>query len=325
MQTQAPELKPYACPRAVQKDHTYSVISKKKKTTAKQPQPQRPRTSKVILLDDAGDDDGDEMIREDDNSKDADYVPDAEDEEEEDEEDTETSWPEQLVNQRKFIIFESQLHKLFRQSRCSICSHYFMLDQNYLGQTIGSGLCVKLECVNGHPWVWHSQPMLGRMPAGNVLISAAILFSGQTYTHISSFAGFLNLEFVGQTTYGNHQRDYLFPTVHETFEGEKQTLWSSLDSKAVRLAGDGRCDSPGYSAKFCTYTLMDMDTEKVVDFEVVQVSQATSSVAMEKLGFQTVIKRLLDNNINIVQICTDRHVGINALMNKLTIKLMCGI
>jgi hypothetical protein len=40
---------------------------------------------------------------------------------------------------------------------------------------------------------WLSQPLIGKMPAGNLLVSAATLFCGQTYTHIAQFAEFMNL------------------------------------------------------------------------------------------------------------------------------------
>ena len=35
---------------------------------------------------------------------------------------------------------------------------------------------------------------------------------------------------------------------------------------AVNIDGDGQCDSPGHSAKYGTYTLMDDDTSNVVVF-----------------------------------------------------------
>ena len=47
----------------------------------------------------------------------------------------------------------------------------------------------------------------------------------------------------------------------EVFSGLK------LKESAVVLAGDGRCDSPGHCAKYCTYTLLDVESKKVVDFK----------------------------------------------------------
>lgn len=59
----------------------------------------------------------------------------------------------------------------------------------------------------------------------------------------------------------------------------------------VLLIGDGRCDSPGHSAKYCTYTMMDAESGKVVDIEVVPVTDVKNSNAMEKEGFSRVLTR----------------------------------
>lgn len=37
------------------------------------------------------------------------------------------------------------------------------------------------------------------------------------------------------------------------------------------LAADGRCDSPGHSAKFGSFTFIEQHINKVVDFQLVQV------------------------------------------------------
>ena len=45
-------------------------------------------------------------------------------------------------------------------------------------------------------------------------------------------------------------------------------LKSLKKQNLVVLTGDGRCDSPGHCAKYCTYTIMDSTTGKIVDLEV---------------------------------------------------------
>ena len=37
------------------------------------------------------------------------------------------------------------------------------------------------------------------------------------------------------------------------------------------LGGDARFDSPGYSAKYGSYTLMDLNSKKVIDIQLLQV------------------------------------------------------
>lgn len=54
----------------------------------------------------------------------------------------------------------------------------------------------------------------------------------------------------------------------------------------IKLNGDGRCDSPGHNARYVTYTLVDSNSNTIVDFHIVQVSEVSSSNAMKKEGFQ---------------------------------------
>ena len=44
--------------------------------------------------------------------------------------------------------------------------------------------------------------------------------------------------------------------------------------------GGGRSDSPGYSAKYGTYSLMSTDLNKIVDFFIVHISTARNSSRM---------------------------------------------
>ena len=51
--------------------------------------------------------------------------------------------------------------------------------------------------------------------------------------------------------------------------GACASLSRFLTRKKLELAGDGRCDSPGYSAKYGKYTLMEVQTDLIVDFQVI--------------------------------------------------------
>ena len=44
------------------------------------------------------------------------------------------------------------------------------------------------------------------------------------------------------------------------------------EKRNLFLSGDGRCGSPGHSAKFGSYTVIDIFSDKVVDFKLVQVT-----------------------------------------------------
>ena len=132
--------------------------------------------------------------------------------------------------------------------------------------------------------------MLEGMAAGNLLLSPSIFLSGSTYTKVASLADILNLKFFSEKTFYNIQDRYLFPVINEFWLKEQNSLFSELSGRDLWLSGDGRCDSPGHNAKYGTYTMIDQETNKIVDFKVVQVSEVNNSNAMEKEGF----KRCMD-------------------------------
>ena len=49
----------------------------------------------------------------------------------------------------------------------------------------------------------------------------------------------------------------------------KETIHGNLPANDVTLQGDGRNNSPGHTATYCAYTLMDMASKLDVDLEVI--------------------------------------------------------
>ena len=54
--------------------------------------------------------------------------------------------------------------------------------------------------------------------------------------------------------------------MHEAWLDHQTTVLAYLKDSLVKSSGDGRCESPGFSAKYCTYTVMDQATSLIVDF-----------------------------------------------------------
>ena len=152
--------------------------------------------------------------------------------------------------------------------------------------------------------------------SGNFLLAACILLTGGLFAKMSSFFDLLNLVFISKSTFYVVQSTYILPMIHAAWTRERSRVWELLGKKKLAVAGDGRCDSPGYSAKYGTYTMMDTASQLIIDFELVQVTQASSSVGMEKLGFQTLMHRLQTAKLNIATIITDRSPQVKALMKK---------
>ncbi|XP_052261603.1 uncharacterized protein LOC127865697 [Dreissena polymorpha] len=94
-----------------------------------------------------------------------------------------------------------------------------------------------------------------------------------------------------------------------------QRLKTEADS--VHLIGDGRNDSPGHSAQYCSYTMMEYDSKKILTLRTLDKrSTDRKSTNMEKVGFEQALQELTDNNIAVEEVVTDAHLGIGSIMNK---------
>ena len=182
-------------------------------------------------------------------------------------------------------------------------------------------LSVELTCHGGHVTYWDSPPNIKRRPVGNLLLAASILFTGNIFARMSRLASCLNLQFISKSVFYDTQQRFLLPILNEAWENEQQMLRQELEVKdAINLNGDGRSDSPGHNAKYDTYTLMDDDTGKVVAFSVVQVTEATSSNAMEKEGFKRSLESLDGSISNHLCWCTaTRGANVQLLREKMEI------
>ena len=81
----------------------------------------------------------------------------------------------------------------------------------------------------------------------------------------------LNVHAVARNTFFRHQEMYLQPAVRSVWKRQQESLLCDLNKKGtpVALAGDG---SPGHSAKYGTYSLLDLDCQKIIHTQLVTVS-----------------------------------------------------
>jgi ribonuclease HI len=212
--------------------------------------------------------------------------------------------------ERKYIVFESELHKLFKN--CHDCGSPV---DSITKQCQGSMVTITTNCINGHIVSWQSQPLIKGTAAGNLLIPAAVLYSGNTYKHTADFAKHLNLQFVSSSHYYKIQKTILFPVVQQTWIKSQSAIVKQMkQSSSIDVCGDGRCDSPGHSAKYGTYTLMDEKTNLIMEFSIVQVTEVTSSNAMEYEGCKRTLNSIIKKKVPIRCLTTDRHTTVTAKM-----------
>ena len=152
--------------------------------------------------------------------------------------------------------------------------------------------------------------MVRSMAAGNLLLPAAILLCGLTFTYIANLADMFNLTVFSKRYFYTLQKEYLYPVVYANYIRQQEAVIKYLRGNQLHLSGNDCSDSPGYSAKYSIYTLMDSATDLILDYSSVQVSEVGSSVAMEKDRLRCCLDKLLTQDVTITSIDTDRHTGV---------------
>ena len=123
-----------------------------------------------------------------------------------------------------------------------------------------------------------------------------------------------NIHGISESTFYRYQKHFLVPTVDQYWLNQQQSVMTELSEKSVVLAGDGRCDSPGYSAKFCTYTLMDTATEKVVHTCTVdkrEVRGKSPNMEREAL-FRGLVS--VTQHISVTEVVTDASTSVKKML-----------
>ena len=149
------------------------------------------------------------------------YFPSDSEDSDSDDDDSQT-----LPKQKKFIVFENELLKLFKFcQQCGIPTDATTTTQH------GSMITVKISCMSGHTVTWESQPLVKGTAAGNLLIIVAIVFSGNTYKHTANFAKHLNLQFVSSSSYYRIQKKNYISSCSEGMEKKSSRSCKAVEAK----------------------------------------------------------------------------------------------
>ena len=119
------------------------------------------------------------------------------------------------------------------------------------------------------------------------------------------------------------QTHYIIPEVQRYWEQMKNEIWDILSGESVILCGDGRNDSPGFSAKYCMYAMMEQYLDIIVDVEVVDKRQTGGvSTNMEVFGLKQILERMV-GEILISEVVTDASSAVIALVRTMKGNLRC--
>ncbi|EEC11503.1 conserved hypothetical protein [Ixodes scapularis] len=172
--------------------------------------------------------------------------------------------------ERKFAVFKSCLRQLFEVCKTCYSTCNASIKSN------GTVIFLYTSCPAGHINRWDSQPYINGFGAENLLLTSLVLFTGASPTKTLRLFRMINIQVFSMKTYFNYQGAILVPAVEELWTDEQKLLLDELSDQPLDLAGDGRCDSPDFSAKYMAYSLHVPRVNKILHFEPVQVVESTN-------------------------------------------------
>ena len=117
------------------------------------------------------------------------------------------------LKEPKYLVFWSSLLLLFRY--CFTCREKTKITS---ARTRGTLLVVTMKCHNKHIHTWRSQPIVNKTGAGNILLSGAILYTGNTFKRISEMFDSINIPHFSRTLFDSIQKSLLFPALNSFYK-----------------------------------------------------------------------------------------------------------
>ncbi|XP_062593204.1 uncharacterized protein LOC134254679 isoform X2 [Saccostrea cucullata] len=225
---------------------------------------------------------------------------------------------ETLTNDCPLLVYQQPLLDLANtqiSTICKICNESISICVD----NIGSATYLKWVCKRGHVVNrWCSQPILNRrLHAGDLVFASAILLSGNNFQKIATLAKFLKLPILSSSTFHRIQKTYLVPAIDRFWIQKQEDTLREFQNTDVIVLGDGRMDSPGHSAQYCSYTFMEYTSKKILCITTMDKrSTDRKSTNLEKACFQRGMQFFKDKGIKVVEVVTDAHVQIASVMNQ---------
>lgn len=186
----------------------------------------------------------------------------------------------------------------------------------------GSRVEIVWKCKKGHCKKWESSEVLVTKRSSNIYLNdslqaAAIIISGNNYEKFSLLAKALNLNLISVSTFNRFQKHCAEPVVRDIWQKMNSLIQKILNHyDEICLCGDGRNDSPGHSARYCVYTLMEHATNVIVDFEVVDSRETGgNSVNMEREGLRRLLEKMA-STMPFSELTTDASSSIMKLVRE---------
>ena len=199
-----------------------------------------------------------------------------------------------VVNSDRFIVTAAKLQEL-KGNQCE-CGQL----RTFKYKSRGCVITLDWACEGGHSGQWTSSEIVtlksgNPVYANDLLWCASTFVSGNNYYKLQLLGQFLNLKMPEYSTFARYMNFYFCSEVDAMWQDMRSIIYDVLKPLSIRICGDGRCDSPGFSARYLTYVLMEQSLGLVLDMEIMDCRQSGGvSTTMEVKCFVKCIKRICE-------------------------------
>ncbi|KAG7461343.1 hypothetical protein MATL_G00209110 [Megalops atlanticus] len=131
----------------------------------------------------------------------------------------------------------------------------------------------------------------------------------------------MQLQLYKYTTFRRLARSFIKPAIVYRWKTmQDATLEQLSQQQNVILGGDMRADSPGHSAKYGSYTMVDLRNNMIIDLQLVKSNEVGGSYHMEMEGLKRSLALLEERGVTLDSIVTDRHPQIQTFLKETRIK-----
>ncbi|CAI5657962.1 unnamed protein product [Oreochromis niloticus] len=215
-------------------------------------------------------------------------------------------------NDPKYIVFESCLRDLFLT--CPVCGLSCEVRRGRMGTFVHfSQLCPSCD----YSRKWESQPVAGSTPLGNLQMSAAIYFTGGSFSQVEKVCRAMNLQVFQSDTFRRHARMFLEPAINHKWKRDQQVLMERLRGEgSVAVGGRMRADLLGQCGKLGSYTLMHLNSSSVIDIQLIQSAGVSGSSHVETEALRRGLDLLQVNRLSVDHIVTDRRTRVQKYLRE---------
>ena len=236
-----------------------------------------------------------------------------------------TSSPSNTLKTNSHILVNwSCLLSLFRKCTLSGCSKAVLEDDIH---TYVQGACVdiKFYCEAGHVNSWSSSPKIKykekSVPKINITAAGYLFLSGMQYKVFKEFCIRMELPMISPPTYYKYLNDVVYPVTYDYWLEQQGNLVNEAikgqsATGGVRLCGDARFDSVGFSAKFATYYMQDFDSKFVLGVYVASKHQVSNSAEMDVYALRSLLNWFRDVGLCVKVVATDRSTKVKKVMDE---------